>query len=107
MEWERIRYVAVENGKGKLIGLVTSRTLLQAYSRHLHRDEDLPGVVKDIMIEDPRTIGPSARVTEAMRIMQTHQFGCLPVVDEKNHLVGMVTEQNFLDLSETLFHRLG
>lgn len=107
MEWERIRYVAVENDKGTLIGLVTSRTLLKAYSRHLHRDEKLPGVVKDIMIADPLSIGPSARVTEAMRIMQTHQFGCLPVVDEKNHLVGMVTEQNFLDLSESLFHRLG
>lgn len=106
MDWQRIRYVAVEDKKGKLAGLITSRLLLRAYMHKIHQDKSLPIAAKDIMIKNPLTIAPSAKITEAVAIMTEHQFGCLPVVDAKNHLVGMVTEANFLETSMSLLERL-
>jgi predicted transcriptional regulator len=34
MDWRRIRYMPVENSKGELIGLISSRMLLRHFARH-------------------------------------------------------------------------
>lgn len=106
MDWQKIRYVAVENKKGKLVGLATSRMMLRAYMKHIHQKEKLPLSVGEVMIKDPMTINPRAKFSEAMDIMTKYQFGCLPVVDDKNNLVGMVTEANFLVISKNLFDKI-
>lgn len=106
MDWQRIRYVAVEDDKGRLAGLITSRQLLKAYAEKIHQGKPLPATAKDLMISNPHTISPTAKITEAMNLMTQHQFGCLPVVDDKQNLVGMVTEANFLETSESLLNRL-
>ena len=106
MDWQKIRYVAVENKKGKLVGLATSRMMLRAYMKHIHQKEKLPLSVGEVMIKDPMTISPRAKFSEAMDIMTKYQFGCLPVVDDKNNLVGMVTEANFLVISKNLFDKI-
>ena len=106
MDWQKIRYVAVENKKGKLVGLATSRLMLRAYMKHIHQKDAMPLTVAEVMIKDPMTIGPGAKFTEAMEIMTKYQFGCLPVVDDKNNLVGMVTEANFLAISKNLLDKI-
>lgn len=106
MDWQKIRYVAVENKKGKLVGLATSRLMLRAYMKHIHQKDAMPLTVGEVMIKDPMTIGPGAKFTEAMEIMTKYQFGCLPVVDDKNNLVGMVTEANFLAISKNLLDKI-
>lgn len=106
MDWQKIRYVAIENKKGKLVGLATSRMMLRAYMKHIHQKEDLPLTVGEIMIKDPMTIKPAAKFTEAMEIMTKYQYGCLPVVDDQNHLIGMVTEANFLAISKNLVDKI-
>ncbi len=105
MDWQRIRYVPVENEKGSLVGLVTSRALLKSYGLVVNHQEKLPATVKDLMIKDPITISPNATIVEAMEIMDSKQLGCLPVVDQKK-LVGVITEQNFLDITSRLLKRL-
>lgn len=105
MDWNKIRYVAVEDAKGKLVGLVTSRLVLRAYMKHQHQKLALPKTVKDIMIAKPMTINPNAKLSEAMQIMTEHQYGCLPVVDKENMLLGVVTEENFLEISRRLVAR--
>lgn len=106
MDWQKIRYVVVEDSKGKLVGLVTSRLALRAYMKHQHQKIALPKTVKDIMISKPLTISPDAKLSEAMDIMTKHQYGCLPVVDDSNNLLGVVTEENFLEISRRLVKRL-
>ncbi len=104
MDWRKIRYTPVEDTKGNLIGLVTSRLLL----RHLIQNPELKGkvtLVKDIMIKDPITIKPETTITEAMRIMRKNKIGCLPVVKGKE-LIGLITEMDFLRISGRLIERL-
>jgi len=104
MDFRKIRFMPVENTKGKLIGLVTSRLIL----RHLMKHNKLSGKavqVKDIMIKKPLTIGPDSTILDALDLMRKSEVGCLPVV-QKGELVGLVTTMNFLRISSRLIERL-
>ncbi len=108
MDWRKIRYTPVEDKEGKLVGLVTLRVIL----RHLLKlknqpdNEDLVNATaKDIMIENPLTIGPNASILEAMSIMRKSKIGCLPVV-QNSELIGIITEMDFLRISGRLIERL-
>ena len=47
--------------------------------------------VRDWMTTDPLTILPKANLTDAYRLMKGHRIRRLPVVDEHNKLVGIIT----------------
>ena len=49
--------------------------------------------VRDAMTENPRSIGASASVAEAARLMREEHIGSLPVTDDKK-LVGMITDRD-------------
>jgi acetoin utilization protein AcuB len=53
--------------------------------------------VKDVMVKgkDLSTIGPSATVEDAAKVMAEKKIGCLPVVEE-NVVVGIITETDML-----------
>lgn len=104
MDWRKIRYTPVEDSKGKLVGLVTSRKLLHHLVKH-HKLNGTVTTVKDIMIKKPITIGPGATIVEAMELMRTNKVGCLPVV-QKKELIGIITEMNFVRISARLIERL-
>jgi CBS domain-containing protein len=107
MDWRRIRYMPVENSKGELVGLISSRMLLRHFARHLvDPNEDPPVVtVKDLMIEKPVTVAPETSILDAMNKMREHRIGCLPVVKNKE-LVGIITEMDFLRITSRLLERL-
>jgi len=50
-------------------------------------------VVRDAMTEDPRSIGASASVVEAARLMREGHIGSLPVTQDER-LVGMITDRD-------------
>jgi CBS domain-containing protein len=49
--------------------------------------------VRDAMTENPRSIGASASVVEAARLMREEHIGSLPITEEKK-LVGMITDRD-------------
>jgi CBS domain-containing protein len=101
MTWRHIRHVPVEDDKGRLVGLVSHRTLLKLLTRGAPGDEN-PITVRDIMTSDPLTVSSTTPTLEAMEIMRRNRVGCLPVLDD-GHLVGIVTSYDFLDASARLF----
>ncbi|WP_085992887.1 CBS domain-containing protein [Oceanobacillus senegalensis] len=52
--------------------------------------------VRDLMIMNVFTVKPSNTVKELLTILNTNQIGGVPVVDEKNHLVGIVSDGDVL-----------
>ena len=86
-----MRYIAVENNKHELVGLVASRILVKLLSDGWN--EDL--VVKDIMVKNIVTVTPSTTTAEAIKIMASKNIGCLPVLSNKK-LVGMLTEREIV-----------
>ncbi len=101
MDWQKVRYAPIEDEKGKLIGLISSRMLLRFFGQQYKLDKREEKRVKDLMIKKPITISPESTIFEAMKIMQESKIGCLPVI--KNHkLVGIITEGNFLGITSSL-----
>ena len=49
--------------------------------------------IRDAMTEGPRSIGASASVVEAARLMREEHIGSLPITDDEQ-LVGMITDRD-------------
>jgi CBS domain-containing membrane protein len=108
MKRGRIRHLPVVRD-AVLVGLVTHRDLLAAsfsIFAEVDRDEQrrifstIP--VKDIMHRRVAVVGLDRPVAEVARVLLKNKYGCLPVVDEKRRLVGLVTEADFLRLTVRL-----
>ncbi len=99
MDWRHIRHVPVEDGEGRLVGLVTHRDLLRLMSNGT-RAENI--TVRDVMRAKPVTVTAATGTLEAIQIMREQHIGCLPVVED-DQLVGIVTSYDFLEASARLF----
>lgn len=104
MSWKRLRYIPVENEKGRLVGLLSSSALLGYYSTGIN-PSNRETLVGDIMIKNPRTVTPQSLSVDALTLMRKHKVGCLPVVSNRR-LVGMLTEINFMNFSEHTLQEL-
>jgi predicted transcriptional regulator len=99
MNWQNIRHVIVENDKGTMVGLLTSGTLVSHYSACLMSEKN-PTRVKQIMIKNPISIQEDALTKDAISLMRKHKIGCLPVLNKKKELVGIVTEHDFVNVAD-------
>jgi arabinose-5-phosphate isomerase len=73
----------VADSAGKLIGLITDGDLRRALEAH----DDIRGLAAaDVMTANPVTIGPEARLLDALRLMEDRpsQISVLPVIDPAN-----------------------
>jgi CBS domain-containing protein len=61
--------------------------------------------VSEIMTRNPATIQQNASIGEAARIMLEKKFSGLPVVDDENHLVGIITESDIFRLVVNEWHK--
>lgn len=105
MDWRVIRFLPIEDRKGKLVGLITSRILLRHFSKPGNKAKKEKALVKDLMIKQPITTEPKTTIIEAMRIMRNNKIGCLPVT-QNDELIGVITEMDFLRISARLIERL-
>ena len=109
MSASKVNRLPVVDQKGKLIGLLTesvvsSNTPNNASSLSVFELNYLLNKlnVLDVMIKDVITIKPDALLEEAASLMLQKKIGCLPVVDDSNLLVGIITYDDifaaFVDL---------
>jgi CBS domain-containing protein/gamma-glutamylcysteine synthetase len=103
MSWERIRYLPVEDATGKLVGLVSMRTVLRHMTEQAKMTDRAAdsAAVSDVMKHGLVTVTPDTATVEAIALMRRHRIGCLPVVHE-GHLVGVVTEEDFMEIAAAL-----
>lgn len=102
MEWRDVRHVPVEDDDGRLVGLVSHRSLLRLLAQGFPGDRGETVAVRSIMIPDPVSVAPTTSITEAVKLMRLHHIGSLPVV-ENDRLVGIVTVYDLLESSAKLF----
>lgn len=106
MKWRKLRYVVVEDGKGKLDGIISSGSLIGHFTDNYDYKVIDDKLVGDIMIKEPIVVRPETAILDAIQIMEKNAVGCLPVVNEGNIVVGLITEINFLKISSSLLKRL-
>ncbi len=96
MAWERVRYVPVEDDRGRLVGLVSSRGVLR-YLTAVAREPKLRAAsVSAIMRTELVTVTPDTPTSAAIALMKKHKVGALPVVVD-GHIVALLTENEFVD----------
>lgn len=100
MGWRGIRHVPVENDKGELVGLLTMGRLLHHYTTLIPSDDGSSASVKDIMQSKLVTVTEETLTVDAIAMMRKHDIGCLLVVKNKNKLVGIVTERDFVNVAD-------
>ncbi|MFY0653220.1 MAG: CBS domain-containing protein [Cyclobacteriaceae bacterium] len=104
MVWRKIKYLPVEDEKGRLKGLITFNHMLEFYAKDKETNKKNT-TVKVIMDKSPVYIHPEATVNEALRLMKSNKVDCLPVV-KNNKLVGIITEGNFLHITASLLNNI-
>lgn len=104
MEDLRFRHMPVVD-EGRLVGLVTHRDLLRASASVFEPGQDMKTAnirsqffVADLMTRNPITVRPDTPIGEAAKLMYDHKIGCLPVTDDQQALVGIVTSADMVKL---------
>ena len=100
MEWKDVRHVPVEDGEGRLVGIVSHRSLLRMLADGPPGGGELVAV-RQIMNPDPVSVAPTTPVPEAVELMRSRRIGSLPVVED-GRLVGIVTVYDFLESAALL-----
>lgn len=54
-------------------------------------------VVEDLMVKDVITVPPATTIESAAKLLYEHKIGALPVVNEKEELLGIITETDILE----------
>lgn len=95
---KKVRHAPVCDSKGKLCGIASERDLLRKMvsERPDPFVEAVPATVSDFMKHKVLTASPEAEIRFAARIMFNEKIGCLPVVDERGAVVGIVTRSDIL-----------
>ncbi|MBS0634220.1 MAG: magnesium transporter [Verrucomicrobia bacterium] len=90
---ELTQSIFVLNDEQELVGIVPSRNLIV-------NSKDLP--IRQVMGPVPHKIGPDAPRDEVVDLMERYKLAILPVVDQANKLVGVVTGEDIVEVMEDI-----
>ena len=99
METEDIGAIPILDGD-QLVGMITDRDIVV---RGVAKETDLRGMPsREISSGELVTIGPDQDLSDALHLMAQHQVRRLPVVDDENRLVGVVSQADIaLEMKDT------
>ena len=105
MEEKGFRHIPIVDDE-ELVGLVSQRNIFAngVSSQELMSKEELSKIeagtlIADIMSTNITTITAKINVADAAHLIFNKKFGCLPVVDNNNHLVGIITDHDFVSMT--------
>ena len=101
---KKIRHLPIVNKSQKVIGLMTQRHLYKIHSPRkliggewFYDKEALNNIdLQTVMIKKPFTLHPENSIADALDPMVRHKYGCIPIVDNKNILCGIITQYDIL-----------
>ncbi len=110
MKERKFRRLPVVDKKGKLIGIVSERDLLYASpspatSLSVWEMNYLLSQleIKSLMTTDVISISPDTTIEGAASVMMNKKIGGLPVVDESNTVIGVITETDIFKTMTQMF----
>lgn len=98
------RHVPVVDAEGRLVGMVSERDLRARLGTDLRGFASAAGGalserVTEVMTPDPIALPPHASLADALAVFADDRVGAVPVVDEAERLVGIVS---YVDLLGTI-----
>ncbi len=109
-----IRHLPVVDDHNHLVGLISQRMLYQIQSpRKLidgewYYDEDMLNdvILKHVMVQNVFTLSPEHSMGKALLKMVYSKYGSIPIVDENNKLVGIVTRKDVLKTAARIYENI-
>jgi len=106
-----IRHLPVVDGENKLVGLITQRDLYKVHSPRKLMDgswyydiEALNKIIlKHVMIKKPFMMGPDSCIGDALLKIVYNKYGCIPIVDKKKLLLGIITQIDILKFAARFY----
>ncbi len=107
MAENKIRQLPVVNDR-ELVGIITDRDIRSFLSASLlytpeAREKALMTPVADVMTTEPLTLSPDDDLSEAVELLIDEKIGGIPVLDETEGLIGIVT---YVDVLRCFLNRL-
>jgi len=100
MKEQSVGCVLVEDG-GRLVGIFTERDVLtKVVGTSVNLDKT---TVEAMMTRDPDTLGPDDKVSFALNKMSVRGFRHIPIIDDDDHPIGVVSMRNVVDYMVELF----
>ena len=101
MREKTIRRLPVVNEDNKLVGILSQTDVMAAQPSDA-TTLDIWEInyllsrlkVEKVMTAQPYTVNPDSSLKDAAQLMVTHKIGGIPVVDDKNAVVGIITESD-------------
>jgi CBS domain-containing protein len=111
MNNHHIRHLPVVDDRNRVAGVFTTLDLNRAHSPReteegwwYYDKESLSRLsLRHFMTKDPVTLSPDNTLKDAAEIMAREKFGCIPIADKQNELVGIITYIDILKKTATLF----
>jgi arabinose-5-phosphate isomerase len=88
--------VLIEDEHASLLGIFTDSDLARLFEKRREAELDRP--IGAVMTLDPYSVCVGATLAEAVELMKVHKISELPVVDDANHLVGLVDVTDLIGL---------
>jgi acetoin utilization protein AcuB len=112
--FDKVRFhhlLVVESGR--LFGVISDRDLLKALSPNIGSIAEtasdratLNKRAHQIMTRKPVTLSPKARIRDAIEIFINHKISCIPIVDEEEKPIGIISWRDVLKTIEATRSRL-
>ena len=101
MRAKRVHHLPIVDANGRLVGIVAQRDMIMAATHYQNAAVEMAEVMRRPVI----SIGPDMPIVEAAQLMMNRQIGCLPVVDEKLAVTGIITESDLFAVFVRLLSR--
>ncbi len=99
MDDNGIHHLPVVNNQKEVVGVVSLRDLQLATRCYF----ESPVEISEVMHKPVLTAKSSDTMASAAKLMADNRFGCLPILDDDGHVMGMLTETDlFRVLADTL-----
>ncbi len=100
----QVRHVLVVDTVDGVVGVISQRQILKHFSpwrgntNGATEDHGTPLhlCAREVMTRCPITVAPSTAIREAAGLMASNKIGCLPVIEGRKRLVGIVTSVDVL-----------
>lgn len=106
----RFRHLPVIDHSRRVVGVLSIDDVCGAFGLPRNRGRAVTAAqqarlqatrVREVMTHSPQTVREDGAIAEAADRMADRRIGCLPVVDERGLLVGMLTETDLLRVLAT------
>lgn len=85
-------HLLVAEPDGRLAGVLSDRDILRADGCY----DSQSTLIADLMVSDPISVHADTLLSEAVELVLDHRVNCLPVVDAKRQICGILTTTDLL-----------